>query len=195
MTDQDIERWTAEWRAGSPPVADLARLARRESQVRSAHGSRSTGSVGAGLLAFAAWIWFDRYGSTVMRFAAVGIAVLTVVALAFSVINWRGSFAGDRGPPPISSRWPSRAAARGCATSASVAGCWSPMSSSLRAPAAVEFRDEGFGRLPGMLVSATLATLAVAVVLFAWRRRERRRAERLAAMQRAMQPETESPDE
>ena len=25
MTDQDIERWTAEWRAGAPPVADLAR--------------------------------------------------------------------------------------------------------------------------------------------------------------------------
>ena len=95
MTDRDIERWTAEWRAGAPPVADLARLARRESQVRSAHGSRSTGSSAPDFWLSPTWLWFDD-GSTVMRFAAAGIAVLTVVALAFSVINWRGSFASNR---------------------------------------------------------------------------------------------------
>src|SRR5688572_16437997 len=61
--------------------------------------------------------------------------------------------------------------------------------------AALEYRDEGFGRLPGMLGTAAIVTFAVAVVLFAWSRRERRRAERLAALQRAMRVESENPHE
>ena len=50
-------------------------------------------------------------------------------------------------------------------------------------------------RLPAMLFSLIAATGSVAMVLLWWGRRERRRAERLAAMQRAMQPQTESLDE
>ena len=52
MTDRDIERWTAEWRAGAPPVADLARLARRESRQIGAWIALDW-IFGAGLLAFA----------------------------------------------------------------------------------------------------------------------------------------------
>ncbi len=193
MTDRDIERWTAEWRAGSPPVADLAQMARRESRQIGAWIALDW-IFGAGLLAFAAWLWFDD-GSTVMRFAAAGIAVLTVVALAFSVINWRGSFASNRAS---ATDFLALALARSRARLRYIRfGGWLLAADVvvIAGAALLEFRDEGFGRLPGMLGTATLVTLAVAVVLFAWRRRERRRAERLAAMQRAMQPETESPDE
>jgi hypothetical protein len=56
----------------------------------------------------------------------------------------------------------------------------------------IEVRDEGLERLPGMLASAALATAAAAAVLIVLGRRERRKQERLAEMQRAMQTETEN---
>jgi hypothetical protein len=60
---------------------------------------------------------------------------------------------------------------------------------------ALEYRDEGAARLPTMLFSLAVATGSVAIVLLWWGRRERRRAERLAAVQRAMAQDPENPHE
>ena len=60
---------------------------------------------------------------------------------------------------------------------------------------ALEYRDEGADRLPAMLFSLIAATGSVAVVLLWWDRRERRRAERLDAMQRALAQDPENPHE
>jgi len=193
MSDQDIERWTAEWRAGAPPAADLARMARRESRQIGAWIALDW-IAGVALLAFAAWLWFED-GSPVMRFAAAGIVVLTVAALAFSVINWRRSFAGDRAS---AADFLALALARSRARLRYIRfGYWLLAADIvvIAGAAALEYRDEGFGRLPGMLGTAAIVTFAVAVVLFAWSRRERRRAERLAALQRAMRVESENPHE
>ena len=94
MTDQDIERWTAEWRAGAPPVADLARMAKRERRLLTAWIAFDW-LVGAGLLAFAAWLWLEMR-TPAMGIAAIGIAVLTVIVLAFTIFNWRGVLQADR---------------------------------------------------------------------------------------------------
>ena len=95
MTDQDIERWTAEWRAGAPPVADLARMAKRERRLLSAWIAFDW-LVGVGLLVFAVWMWL-AIGTAPVGFAAISIWVLTIVVLGFTVINWRGMLAADRG--------------------------------------------------------------------------------------------------
>ena len=74
MTDQDIERWTAEWRAGAPPVADLARTGAARAQAPHRRWIALDWIVGAGLLAIRRLdLACDRYGPTVMRFAAIGI--------------------------------------------------------------------------------------------------------------------------
>ena len=193
MTDQDIERWTAEWRAGAPPVADLARMAKRERRLLTAWIAFDW-LVGAGLLVFAVWMWL-AIGTAPVGFAAISIWVLTIVVLGFTVINWRGMLAADRGS---AAEFLAYAVRRSQARLRYIRFGWKILIADIIVVAgamALEYRDEGADRLPAMLLSLIAATGSVGMVLLWWGRRERRRAERLAAMQRAMQPQTESPDE
>jgi hypothetical protein len=194
MSDEDIDRWASAWRDGTKPAAaDLARMARRERRQLGAWIALDW-VVGAGLLAFAAWLWFDD-GTPVMRFAAAGIAVLTVVALAFTTINWRGSL---RGMGAAATDFLALARARSEARRRYVRFGWWVLAADLAViagAALIEFRDEGAGRLPSMLGMAVLATAAAATILYAWGRRERRRAERLVALERAMRAGTENDHE
>jgi hypothetical protein len=190
MTDQDIDRWSANWREGGPATADLAAMARREARQLGAWIALDW-IVGAGLLAFAGWLWFAD-GSPVMRFAAAGIAVLTVVTLAYTTLNWRGSFRGNRAS---AADFLTLALARSRARQRYLRFGWWVLAADLVVIAGaflIEVRDEGLERLPGMLASAALATAAAAAVLIVLGRRERRKQERLAEMQRAMQTETEN---
>ncbi len=190
MSDQDIDRWTAAWRAGAPPTADLARMARRERRLLTAWIALDW-TVGAGLLAFAVWVWF-AIGTPVTRFAAAGIVLLTAAVLAFTIVNWRGSFAGDRAS---ASAFLALALARSRARLRYIRFGWWVLAADLAViggAVALEIRDEGAARLPGILAMAALATALAAGILLWWGRRERRRAERLAAMQQAMQPQSES---
>jgi hypothetical protein len=190
MTDRDIDRWSANWREAAPAAADLAAMARREARTLAAWIALDW-IVGAGLLAFAGWLWFVD-GSPVMRFAAAGIVVLTAVALAFTMLNWRGSFRGDRASV---ADFLTLALARSRARLRYLRFGWWLLAADLVVIAGaflIEVRDEGLARLPGMLASAALATAAAAVVLVVLGRRERRKQERLAEMQRAMQTETEN---
>jgi len=86
MKDQDLDRWMTAWRDGTPPAEGLARMAQRERRLLTAWIAFDW-AVGAGLIAFAAWIWF-AIGTPVMRFTAVGIVVLTIAVLAFTIVNW-----------------------------------------------------------------------------------------------------------
>ncbi len=193
MTDQDIERWTAEWRAGTPPVADLARMAKRERRLLTAWIAFDW-LVGVGLLVFAVWMWL-AIGTAPVGFAAISIWVLTIVVLGFTVINWRGMLAADRGS---AAEFLAHAVRRSQARLRYIRFGWKILVADIIVVAgamALEYRDEGTDRLPAMLFSLIAATGSVAMVLLWWGRRERRRAERLAAMQRAMQPQTESLDE
>lgn len=190
MTDRDIDRWTAAWQAGAPPVVDLARMARRERRLLTAWITFDW-LVGAGLLSFAAWIWLST-GTPAMGLAAIGIAVLTVVVLAFTVVNWRGVIAGDRAS---TADFLALALKRSGARLRYVRFGWRVLAADLVVIAGamiLEVRDEGMTRLPGMLISAAAATAAAAAVLLWWGRRERRRADRLAAMQRALQSNGDS---
>ena len=193
MTDKDIERWTAEWREGAPPVADLARMAKRERRLLTAWIAFDW-LVGAGLLAFAAWLWLEMR-TPAMGIAAIGIAVLTVIVLAFTIFNWRGVLQADRASATdflVLARKRSEARLR------YIRFGWRILFADLVVIAGamvLEVRDEGLTRLPGMLLSTIVATAGAAAILAWWGRRERRRAERLAAMQRAMQPQSENPDE
>jgi hypothetical protein len=126
-----------------------------------------------------------------MRFAAAGIVVLTVVALAFITLNWRGSFRGERAS---AADFLALALARSRARLRYLRFGWWLLAADLVVIAGaflIEVRDEGLARLPGMLASAGLATAAAAAVLVLLGRREQRKHERLAEMQRAMQTEPE----
>lgn len=194
MTDRDIDRWAADWREDSKSAgADLARMARREQRQLAAWVAFDW-LVGVGLLAFAAWLWIDD-GSPVMRFAAAGIALLTVVALAFTTINWRGSLGGIGAS---ATDFLALARSRSAARQRYVRFGWWVLAADLvviGGAALIEFRTEGVARLPAMLGMAALATAAAALVLYAWGRRERRRASRLAALERAMRADPENSHE
>jgi len=190
MRDANRDRWTSAWQEGTPPTAGLARMAQRERRLLTAWIALDW-VVGAGLLAFAAWLWF-AIGTPVMRFAAAGIVLLTIAVLAFSVVNWRGSLAGDRAS---AADFLALALHRSRARLRYIRFGWWVLAADLAVIAgafALEVRDEGLARLPGMLAAATVATAAAAAVLLWWGRRERRRAERLAAMQRALDADLES---
>jgi hypothetical protein len=193
MTDRDIDRWSAEWRESALAPTDLARLARREAR-QLATWIALDWIAGAGLLAFAAWLWFDD-GTPVMRFAAAGIAVLTLVALAFTTLNWRGSFRGERAS---SADYLALALERSRARLRYIRFGWWVLAADLVVIAGVfliEIRDEGLARLPVMLASAALATGVAAAVLYIWGRRERRKQQRLAALQHAMRGDAENAHE
>jgi hypothetical protein len=190
MKDQDIDRWAADWREGAPAHADLADMARRERRQIAAWVAIDW-IVGAALLGFAAWLWFDD-GSPVMRFAAAGIVLLTIAALAFTTLNWRGSFRGDRAS---AADFLALAVRRSRARLRYIRFGWWVLAADLAVIGGsflIEVRESGVERLPSMLGTAALATAAAAIVLYTWGRRERRRQERLAALQRAMRPDPES---
>ena len=190
MSDQELERWMTAWQDGTPPAGGLARMAQRERRLLTAWIALDW-VVGAGLLAFAAWIWF-AIGTPVLRFAAVGIVLLTIAVLAFTIVNWRGSLRGDRAS---ATDFLELALRRSRARLRYIRFGWWVLASDLVVIAGafvLEVRDEGAARLPVMLASATVATAVAAAVLWWWGRRERRRAERLTAIRHALNPETES---
>lgn len=192
MTDQELERWSAAWHQNATPLPDLALMARRERRLLSVWIATDW-AVGVALLGFAAWIWF-AIGTPVMRFAAAGIVLLTVAALAFTTLNWRGSFAGERAS---ASDFLALAQRRSQARLRYIRFGWWVLAADLVVIAGamlLEFRDEGAARLPAMLMMAALATAAAAAILFWWGRRERRRADRLAAMRQALAAGAEDPE-
>ena len=189
MTDHDIDRWAADWRGNPPPVTDLARMARRERRVIHAWIALDW-LVGAALLAFAAWLWFDD-GSPAMRFAAGGIATLTVAALAFVTHNWRGSLVADRAS---AANFLEQAERRSRARLRYVRFGWWVLVADLVVIAgavSIEVREDGPERMLPMLAMAALATGAAAAALYWWERREKRRARRLSALKKAMQRDEE----
>lgn len=184
MTDPDLDRWTAEWQQGAPPAADLVRMARRERRLLLAWIAVDW-LFGAAGFAFAAWLWL-AVGTPMARFAAAGIAVLIVVVLAFSVVNWRGMLAGDRAS---NAEFLALAMARCRARLRYIRFGWRVLAADLVVIAgafALEVRDEGAARLPGMIALTVAVTAVAAGILWWWGGRERRRMERLAAMQKAL---------
>lgn len=190
MSDQELERWMTAWQDGTPPAEGLARMARRERRLLTAWIALDW-VIGAALLSFAAWLWF-AIGTPVMRFAAAGIILLTIAVLAFTVVNWRGSLAGDRAS---AADFLGLALRRSRARLRYIRFGWWVLAADLVVIAgavALELRDEGAARLPVMLASAAVATAAAAALLVWWGRRERRRTERLVAMQQALNADLES---
>lgn len=189
MKDQDLDRWSAAWREVTPPIADLARMARRERRMLMLWIGFDW-LVGAALLGFAVWLWVS-IGTPVMGFSAIGIAVLTLVVLAFTIVNWRGMLAGDRAS---AADFLALALKRSQARLRYIRFGWVILVADLAVIAGafyLEVRDQGMARLPGMLLSAAVATTAAAAILIWWGGRERRRMERLAAMQKALGAEQE----
>lgn len=184
MNDRDMERWAADWQGNAPADADLARMARREKRLLTTWIALDW-ILGAALVGFAIWLWIED-GTPVMRFAAGGIIVLVIAALAFSAVNWRGKLAGEGAS---ATDFLTLASSRSAARQRYIRFGWWVLAADLVVIAGamlIEWRDEGTARLPAMLGMAVLAAGAAAIILFAWGRRERRRAERLAALERAM---------
>lgn len=184
MSDPDIDRWSADWREQSHAARDLVRMAHRERR-QLALWIALDWTAGLGLLAFAAWLWFGD-GSPVMRFAAAGIVILTLAALAFTTHNWRGSLGAEHAS---AADFLALAERRSRARLRYIRFGWLVLAADLAViagAAIVEARSEGPERLPDMITAAALATAAAALVLYIWGRRERARAARLAAMKRAM---------
>lgn len=183
MTDQELERWTAAWRAGTP-VADFPLKARRERRWLFAWIAMDW-TAGVGLVAFAAWLWIAD-GSTVMRFTAAAIVVLTAAALAFTTWNWRGSLAEEQAS---TREYLELAERRSRARLRYVRFGWWVLAADLVVIAAAHvllYLDEGARRLPGMIAMTAAAIAAAAALLWWWQRRERRRAQRLAALREAL---------
>lgn len=194
MSDQDMERWANAWRNDpQAATADLARLARRERRMLYAWIAFDW-LVGIGLLGLAVWMWLE-IGTAPVGFAAIGIWVLTFVVLGFTVINWRGMLAADR---DSAAGFLAYAIRRSQARLRYIRFGWKILVADIVVVAgamALEYRDEGPDRLPVMLASLAAATASVALVLLWWSRRERQRAQRLDAMQRAMGQDMENPHE
>jgi hypothetical protein len=189
MTDQDLDRWTAEWQRGTPPAADLAGMARRERRLLLAWIAIDWITGAAGLV-FAGWLWL-AVGTPATRFAAAGIVALIIVALAFTIANWRGVLAVDR---DNNLDFLALAMARCRARLRYIRFGWKLLLADLVVIAGailLEVRDEGPVRLLGVVLMAAAATAAAAGILWWWGGRERRRMERLAAMQKALGAEQE----
>ncbi|MGQ0430732.1 MAG: hypothetical protein ACT4UQ_12440 [Gammaproteobacteria bacterium] len=184
MSDPDLDRWTAAWREGTPQAAGLAIKARRERRWLLAW-IIADWTTGMALIGFAAWLWFAD-GSATMRFAAAGIVILTIAALAFTTLNWRGSLAGAHAS---AAEFLALAEQRSRARLRYIRFGWWVLAADAVVIAGAHwflYVEEGAARLPVMFGTAAAAIAAAAGILFWWGRRERRRAERLAAMRRAM---------
>jgi hypothetical protein len=190
MKDPDIERWTAAWREGTPTATNLARGARRERRWLLAWIAADW-IAGLGLICFAIWLWIAD-GSTTMRFAAAGIVLLTLAALAFTTRNWRGSLAGQ---DASAAEFLALARRRSAARLRYVRFGWWVLAADIVVIAgahAILFLDEGGARLPTMIGMALAAIGGAAAILYWWGRRERRRADRLEALQKAMEANAEN---
>ena len=193
MTDPDLDRWTTEWQQGAGPAPDLVRMAHRERRLLLAWIAVDW-IFGAAGIAFAAWLWF-AIGTPTMRFAAVGIAVLVVAALAFTVVNWRGVLAADR---DNNFDFLALAIARCRARQRYIRFGWKVLVADLVVVAGamlLEVRYEGPVRILNVLLLAAAATASAAGILWWWGRRERRRLARLTAMQQAFSADQESEHE
>lgn len=190
MTDNDLDRWTVAWRANAPQSTDLAHMARREHRVLLAWITLDW-CVGLALFGFAAWLWVAD-GSPVMRFAAIGIVVLTAVVLAFTVVNWRGSLGGEQAS---AAEFLALAEQRSVARLRYIRFGWWILAADLVVIAGahvLEFADGGLKRLPSMLAMALAATAVAAGILLWWGRRERRRAQRLAELRAGLAADPEA---
>lgn len=190
MTDPDLDRWTTEWQQGAPQALDLVRMARRERRLLLTWIAVDW-IFGAAGFAFAAWLWFTL-ATPMARFAAAGISVLVVVALVFTIVNWRGVLAGDRAS---NAEFLALAMARSRARLRYIRFGWWLLAADVVVIAgalALEVRDQGTARLPGIIALTAAVTAVAAVILWWWGGRERRRMERLAAMQQALGAEQES---
>lgn len=190
MTDPDLDRWTEEWQQGAQPAPDLVRMARRERRLLLAWIAVDW-IIGAAGIAFAGWLWF-ALGTPAMRFAAAGIVALVVIVLAFTVANWRGVLAVDR---DNNHDFLALAMARSRARLRYIRFGWKVLVADLVVIAGamlLEVRDEGPVRLLGMVLMAAAATAVAAGILWWCGGRERRRMERLDAMQKALGAEQES---
>jgi hypothetical protein len=190
MKDPDIDRWTAAWGAGPPIATDLARRARRERRWLLAWIAADW-IAGLGLIGLAIWLWIAD-GSTTMRFAAAGIVLLTLAALAFTTRNWRGSLAGQ---DASAAEFLALARRRSAARLRYVRFGWWVLAADIVVIAgahAILFLDEGGARLPTMIGMALAAIGGAAAILYWWGRRERRRADRLEALQKAMEANAEN---
>jgi hypothetical protein len=190
MSDPDMERWASAWRDDpQSATADLARMARRERRLLYAWIAMDW-IVAAGLFACAAWLWY-AVGTPTMRFAAGGIVALTIIALAFSVNNWRGSLSADRAS---AADFLAQAERRSRARLRYVRfGWWVLLADLIVIAGAVslEIRDEGPDRMFTMLAMTVIVTGAAAGVLWWWERRERSRATALAALRKVLRPDQE----
>lgn len=192
MSDPDIDRWTGDWRAAAPPVADLARMARRE-RLWLLTWIAFDWAVGLGFIALAIWIWFDD-ATPGLRFVAVAVVILVVGALAFTVRNWRGSLAGDRSS---AADFLALSTHRSCARQRYIRFGWLLLAANVVVITIAFSLDTAQGRmelLPGTIASTCLVIAAAAGILWAWSRRERRRGARLAAMRHALQENGEDDD-
>jgi hypothetical protein len=184
MTDPDMDRWTADWKAGAPPAVDVVRMARRERRWLLTWIAVDW-AVGAAFVALAIWIWFNE-SSPGMRFVAVAVVVLVVTALAFTVHNWRGTLAGD-GASTVEFL---ELSMRRCkARQRYVRFGWLLLAGNVVVITIAFSLDIAKGQrelLPGMIVLTCLVTAVAAGILWLWGLRERRREERLVAMRRAL---------
>lgn len=192
MTDRELERWTGAWREGAAGAAGLAGKARRERRWLFAWIAADW-IAGFGLIAVAAWMWFAD-GSLTMRFAAAGIVILTVAALAFTTWNWRGSLAADHAS---AAEFLALAEHRSRARLRYVRFGWWVLAADVAIIAGAHwflYLEEGPARLPIMSGAAAAVVAAAAAILHWWGRRERRRAQRLADMRRALAGGAEAPE-
>jgi hypothetical protein len=189
MSDPDLDRWTQAWKEGTPEVSGLTAKARRERRWLLAWITADW-TAGIGIIGFAAWLWVAD-GSAAMRFAAAGIVILTVAALAFTTWNWRGSLAGERAS---AAEFLALAERRARARLRYVQFGWWVLAADVVVIAgahAFVYAEEGAARLPAMLGMTLAAIAGAAAILWWWGRRERRRADRLAAMRRALEADGE----
>jgi hypothetical protein len=185
MIDPDIDRWTADWKAGAPPAIDVVRMARRERRWLWTWIALDW-AVGAVFIALAIWIWFND-SSPGMRFVAVAIVVLVAAALAFTMRNWRGTLAGDRASTV---EFLELSMHRCKARQRYVRFGWLLLVGNVIVITIAFSLDIAKGQrelLPGMILLTCLVTATAAGILWLWGRRERRREERLVAMRRALQ--------
>ena len=190
MNDPDIERWTAAWREGTPPGADLARRARRERRWLLAWVACDW-IVGIAFIALAASIWMDN-SSPGLRFVAVAVVGLILAALGFTVHNWRGSLGGDS---TSATDFLALSRRRSKARRRYVRVGWLLLAANLvviTIAVSIDHASKQPGQLSATIAFACLATAVAAGILWFWGLRERRRAKRLEAMQKAMESNAEN---
>lgn len=189
MKDPDIERWTAAWREGTPIATDLARGARRERRWLLAWIALDC-TFGLALIVFGGWLWFI-VDSPSLRFVAAGIVALTVTALAFLMWNWRGTLADELSS---ATEFLALARRRSRARLRYVRFGWWILVADLVIIVGYHGLQLREGLQPtGRAIATAAAVIAAgAAIILLWGRYERRRADRLEALQKAMDENAEN---